>query len=184
VIRAFQTDKPPMRKFRRVAFHGRLLPVSALNIVRDSTSSAKYRSRCHGAIIRSEACHSKAAARIVTYPSEEEPQHLNSTNQFLVLTLCIGIDAPDGTVVAPLSINGAEFWVADESPEHKNFSPEALGGGTVRMVMVVDDPEAAFAKAVAAGAVTVWPVGNQHGWRLGRVVDPYGHQWEIGRPVS
>ena len=94
------------------------------------------------------------------------------------------IDAPDGTVVARLSINGAEFWVADESPEHKNFSPETLGGGTVRMVMVVDDPDSAFAKAVAAGAVTVWPVRNQHGWRLGRVVDPYGHHWEIGKPIS
>jgi PhnB protein len=94
------------------------------------------------------------------------------------------IDAPDGTVVARLSINGAEFWVADESPEHKNFSPETLGGGTVRMVIVVDDPDAAFAKAVAAGAVTVWPVENQHGWRLGRVVDPYGHHWEIGKPIS
>jgi len=94
------------------------------------------------------------------------------------------IDAPDGTVVARLSIEGAEFWVADESPEHKNFSPETLGGGTVRMVMIVDDPDAAFAKAVAAGAVTVWPIGNQHGWRLGRIVDPFGHHWEIGKPIS
>ena len=94
------------------------------------------------------------------------------------------IDAPDGAVVARLSINGAEFWVADESPEHKNFSPETLGGGTVRMVMVVDDADALFVKAVAAGAVTVWPVGNQHGWRLGRVVDPFGHHWEIGKPIS
>ena len=52
------------------------------------------------------------------------------------------------------------------------------------MVMVVDDLDAAFAKAVAAGAVTVWPVGNQHGWRRGRVVDPNGHHWEIGKPLS
>src|SRR5215472_7054063 len=84
------------------------------------------------------------------------------------------IDAPDGAVVARLSIDGAEFWVADESPEHKNFSPETLGGGTVRMVMIVDDPDAAFAKAVAAGAMIVWEVENQYGWRVGRVVDPYG----------
>src|SRR6266576_3432075 len=84
------------------------------------------------------------------------------------------IDAPDGAVVARLSIDGAEFWVADESPEHKNFSPETLGGGTVRIVLIKDDPDDAFAKAVAAGAAIVWPVGNQHGWRIGRVVDPYG----------
>lgn len=94
------------------------------------------------------------------------------------------IDAPDGAVVARLSVNGAEFWVADESPEHKNFSPETLGGGTVRMVMVVDDPDAAFAKAVATGAMIVSPVGNQHGWRVGRVADPFGHHWEIGKQVS
>src|SRR6266851_8217841 len=66
------------------------------------------------------------------------------------------IDSESGAVVARLSVGAAEFWVADESPEHKNFSPESLGGGTVRMVMTVEDPDAAFAKAVAAGAVTVW----------------------------
>jgi PhnB protein len=93
------------------------------------------------------------------------------------------IDAPDGEVVARLSIGGAEFWVADESPEHKNFSPDTLGGGTVRMVMIVDDPDAVYTRVIAAGASSVWPVGNQHGWRLGRVVDPFGHHWEIGKPM-
>src|SRR5215470_7245374 len=72
------------------------------------------------------------------------------------------IDAPDGAVVATLSIGGAEFWVADESPEHKNFSPETLGGGTVRMVLVVDDPDAAFAKAVSAGGTVVYEVTNEY----------------------
>jgi PhnB protein len=70
------------------------------------------------------------------------------------------VDAPDGEVVARLSTDGAEFWVADESPEHKNFSPDTLGGGTVRMVMIVDNPDAVFAKAIAAGAMCVWPVGK------------------------
>lgn len=93
------------------------------------------------------------------------------------------VDAPDGAVVARLSVDEAEFWVADESPEHQNFSPESLGGGTVRMVMVVEDPDAVFERAVAAGAKVVWPVANQHGWRLGRVADPYGHHWEIGKPI-
>lgn len=94
------------------------------------------------------------------------------------------VDAPSGEVVARLSTDGAEFWVSDESPEHKNFSPDTLGGGTVRMVMIVDNPDAVFAKAIAAGATSVWPVENQHGWRLGRVVDPFGHHWEIGKPMS
>ena len=87
-----------------------------------------------------------------------------------------------GSVVARLAVEGAEFWLADESPEHLNFSPETLGGGTVRMVMIVSDPDAAFARAVKAGAKVVVPVKNDYGWRLGRLVDPYGHHWEIGRP--
>src|SRR5258707_3627170 len=82
------------------------------------------------------------------------------------------LDSEDGAVVARLAVSEAEFWVADESPEHLNFSPEALGGGSVRMVMIVEHPDAAFDRAVAAGATVVWPVANQHGWRLGRIVDP------------
>jgi PhnB protein len=93
------------------------------------------------------------------------------------------IDDQSGAVVARLSVDGAEFWVADESPEHQNFSPESFGGGTVRMVMIVEDPDAAFERAVAAGATVVWPVSNQYGWRLGRIVDPFGHHWEIGKPL-
>lgn len=93
------------------------------------------------------------------------------------------IEAPDGAVVAQLSIEGAEFWVADESPEHKNFSPESLGGATTRMILTVADPDAVFARAVAAGAIVVWPVHNEHGWYIGRVVDPFGHHWEIGKPL-
>jgi PhnB protein len=94
------------------------------------------------------------------------------------------IEAPDGAVVAELAVNGAKFWVADESPEHKNFSPETLHGGTVRMVLVVDDPAAMHARAVAAGAKQVWPVREENGWLLGRVEDPFGHHWEIGKPLG
>jgi len=94
------------------------------------------------------------------------------------------MDAPDGAVVARLSVEGAEFWVADESPEHKNFSPETLGGATDRMILVVDNPDAVFASAVSAGAAVVHEMSNEYGWRLGRVMDPYGHHWEIGKPLS
>jgi PhnB protein len=93
------------------------------------------------------------------------------------------VDDESGEVVARLCMGTAEFWVADESPENLNFSPESLGGGTVRMVMVVEDPDAAFQRAVAAGATVVWPVKNDYGWRLGRIVDPFGHHWEIGKPL-
>lgn len=100
------------------------------------------------------------------------------------------IEAPDGAVVAQLSVGEAEFWVADESPEHKNFSPESLGaefrgGATVRMVMVVADPDAVFARAVKAGAAVVSPVEDkEYGWRVGRIADPFGHHWEIGKPLA
>ena len=78
------------------------------------------------------------------------------------------IEGDGGSVVARLSVEGAEFWVADESPEHLNFSPESLGGGSVRMVMVVKDPDAVFEKAVIAGARVVQPVVDQpYGWRVG-----------------
>lgn len=93
------------------------------------------------------------------------------------------LDDESGAVVARLSVEGAEFWLADESPEHLNFGPESLGGGTVRMVMTVNDPDAVFDRAVTAGATVVRPVANDYGWRLGRIVDPFGHHWEIGKPL-
>jgi PhnB protein len=93
------------------------------------------------------------------------------------------VEDPAGSVVSRLNVNGAEFWLSDESPEHGNFSPESLGGSSVRMILTVPDPDATFAKAVGAGARVVFAVEESHGWRLGRVVDPFGHHWEIGRPV-
>src|SRR5438093_12962701 len=85
------------------------------------------------------------------------------------------VEDPGGAVVSRLSVEGAEFWVADESPEHANFSPETLGGGTVRMILTVSDPDAMFAKAIAAGARQIGAVGEAYGWRLGSVVAPLGH---------
>ena len=88
------------------------------------------------------------------------------------------------SVVARLSIAGAEFWLSDESPEHFNFSPESLGGITTRIILTVADPDAMFERSVKAGAKEVYPMTDEHEWRIGRVVDPFGHHWEIGRPLS
>jgi PhnB protein len=87
------------------------------------------------------------------------------------------------SVVAQLSVGGASFWVSDESPAHGNLSPESAGGATTRMLLIVEDPEAVVERAVAAGATVLHPVGEEHGWRLGRIVDPFGHPWEIGKPL-
>ena len=84
------------------------------------------------------------------------------------------------SVVARLSVEGAEFWMGDESPEHGNFSPQSLNGSSVRIILTVADPDSVFTRALAAGASQVFPVGEEYGWRLGRVVDPFGHHWEIG----
>jgi PhnB protein len=86
-------------------------------------------------------------------------------------------------MVARLSVDGAEFWVGGESPEHFNFSPQLLGGSSVRIIFTVADPDAVFQKAIAAGASEVYAVKEEYGWRLGRIVDPYGHYWEIARPL-
>jgi PhnB protein len=94
------------------------------------------------------------------------------------------VEDPGGAVVSRLSIDGAEFWLSDESPEHGNFSPESLGGGSVRMILTVPDPDAVFAQALGAGAREITAVEEAYGWRVGRVVDPYGHHWEIGRPLA
>jgi PhnB protein len=94
------------------------------------------------------------------------------------------LDGGDKGVVARLSVDGAEFWLSEESPEHGNFSPESLSGSSVKMILTVANPDAVFAQAIKAGASEVFPVSEGHGWRLGRVMDPYGHHWEIGRPLT
>lgn len=93
-----------------------------------------------------------------------------------------GSDA-NPAVVSQLEVGDGSFWVADESPEHLNFSPETVGGGTVRLLLIVDDPDAAIERAVAAGATIVRPAADEHGWRLGRIADPFGHHWEVGKPL-
>ncbi len=95
------------------------------------------------------------------------------------------ITRPDGALVAEMSIDGARFFVADESPEHRNFSPESLGGSSVRIDLFVVDPDALQRRAVGAGATEVFPVADQNfGYRMGRVMDPFGHHWLIGKPLA
>jgi PhnB protein len=87
-------------------------------------------------------------------------------------------------VVAQLAVGSTSFWVSDESPEHGNYSPETLGGSTVRLALVVPDPRAVIAQAVALGAKELVPASEEHGWLLGRIEDPFGHHWEIGKPLG
>lgn len=86
------------------------------------------------------------------------------------------IEDPDGNIVAKLVVDGAGFWVSDGEP--------ANGASPVRMILTVTNPDALFAQALAAGATEVFAVGEEHGWRLGRLTDPFGLDWEIGRPLD
>ena len=91
------------------------------------------------------------------------------------------LDTPDGLVVK-LAVDGAEFWISGGSTNDPLTPP--LGGETIRMILVVADPHTLFNRALKAGAVEIFPIGEDHGWKLGRLVDPFGLHWEIGHPLG
>lgn len=83
----------------------------------------------------------------------------------------------DVVMISQLSVDGAIFWIQEDAAS----SPEVVGQGSVRMILTVDDPDAMFEKAFAAGAKEIAPIYEEHGWRIGRIEDPFGHHWEIGK---
>jgi PhnB protein len=87
-------------------------------------------------------------------------------------------------IVAQLAVGGAAFWVAGTSATMKRLSPHSIDGATSRTLLVVEDPDGVVRQAVAAGATESSPVSDEHGWRLGRIIDPFGHEWEIGAPLG
>jgi PhnB protein len=91
---------------------------------------------------------------------------------------------PAADMVAQLSVQGAEFWLHPASKAIGNPSPAELGGTAVRLMLIVDNPDALFMQAVEAGAaIRSLMQDRDYGWRDGSVVDPSGHRWEIGRPL-
>jgi len=94
-------------------------------------------------------------------------------------------EEPDGVLqVVRLSADGAEFWLSEGSANNGSSTSESLGGGSIRMILTVANPDALFDQALKAGASEVFPVGEEYGWRLGRLIDPFGLHWEIGRPLK
>ena len=90
------------------------------------------------------------------------------------------LPADDGSLaVAQLSVGGAVFWLQADS----NVSPSGAGSGPVRMILSVDDPDAVFDRAVAAGAAVVAGIHEDYGWRTGRVTDPFGFDWEMSKQL-
>ena len=87
--------------------------------------------------------------------------------------------APGGKIGhAEMKIGTARFMLSDEYPEMGVRSPESIGGSPVTLHLYVEDVDATFAQAVAAGAKAVRPVADQfYGDRAGKLVDPFGHSW-------
>ncbi len=82
--------------------------------------------------------------------------------------------------VAQMAVGGADFWLQQDP----DSSPASGDAGSVRMIVSVSNPDSMFAQALAAGASEIAPVSEGYGWRIGRLVDPFGHHWEIGRRLS
>jgi PhnB protein len=87
-------------------------------------------------------------------------------------------------IVAQLAVGDAAFWVAAAGPDMGRLSPQAISGATGRTLLVTDDPENFVRRAVGVGAIELSPVQDEHGWRIGRIRDPFGHEWEIGKPIG
>jgi PhnB protein len=87
-------------------------------------------------------------------------------------------------IVAQLAVDDAAFWIASVDPNMDRHSPRVIGGTTGRTLLVTDTPDILLDRAVEAGARETSAVSLEHGWRLGRIVDPFGHEWEIGAPTD
>jgi PhnB protein len=93
-------------------------------------------------------------------------------------------DMPDGKLTSRISIEGAELFLGDEESEFNNLSPDTIGGSAVRIVLTVADPDTIFTRALEAGATQICPVTTEESWKIGKLVDPFGHIWEIGHPLD
>jgi PhnB protein len=83
-----------------------------------------------------------------------------------------------------MSVSGARFWVSGASQSLGRFNSASIDGATRRFLLVVDDPRSVTDAAVNAGSELASGVTEEHGWLLGRVVNPFGHEWEIGKPLD
>ena len=94
---------------------------------------------------------------------------------------------PDGSMLAhaEIRIGDSIIFVSDEYPDMDHKSPATLGGSPVSFYLYVEDADASFDKAVAAGATSVRPMQDMFwGDRLGTVADPYGHKWTFSTHVK
>ncbi|WP_274362059.1 VOC family protein [Paenibacillus thermotolerans] len=96
------------------------------------------------------------------------------------VTVLYSLEESGKTIIAELDAGEASFWIQEDP----SVSLDASGQGAVRFIWTVPDPDLAFDRALAAGASPIVPVHEAHGWRIGRLVDPFGYHWEIGKRLS
>jgi PhnB protein len=96
------------------------------------------------------------------------------------------LQEPSGRIGhAEMKIGPATIMLSDEYPQHGISGPRTLNGTTFSLHLHVDDVDAAFARAVEAGATIVRPLQNQfYGERSGTVRDPFGHEWLLGGHIE
>ncbi len=93
---------------------------------------------------------------------------------------------PDGSIRhAEVVIGSSPVMLTDEAPEFGMAGPQSLGGSPVHMFLYVEDVDAVFSRAIAAGATELMPVeDSEDGDRRGGVTDPFGHVWYIATHIE
>ena len=91
------------------------------------------------------------------------------------------MDAPGGRIGhGEMQIGDSRVMFADEHPEIDIHAPEKFGGSPMSLMLYVPDVDATFAKAIAAGAKVKRALADQfYGDRLGTLIDPFGHTWNV-----
>jgi PhnB protein len=86
---------------------------------------------------------------------------------------------------AEIKIGNSYLMLSDEWPDHGKLGPKARGGATSSVMVYLEDVDAAYQRAIAAGATAERPVEDQfYGDRSGSVVDPFGHSWMLSTHVE
>jgi PhnB protein len=93
---------------------------------------------------------------------------------------------PDGRLAhAEINIGGSMIMLHDEAPDWKAFSPQTVGDTSVSIMLYVNDVDAVFKRAIAAGATSTMEVADQfYGDRAGGLKDPFGHKWHIATHIE
>jgi len=93
---------------------------------------------------------------------------------------------PDGKVMhAALRIGDSMLMLNDEFPDHGALSPLSTGASAVTIHIYTENVDAAFNRAISAGAQVKMPLADQFwGDRYGVVADPFGHKWSLGAHIK